>query len=315
MKIKSLDLENVCGYRKAKFDFTDKSGNINNISLLYGPNGCGKSTLLDISNIVAAPRRFQGRDVSMLFRKMIHHADYDPTYQELHQFENIMKINAVLEEDGKEYKVNLEVDPRKVEGVQKGEIPFTDIGVVLNELPEDKNYYAFYSNADNPSNMSRFQINAKAKDIFLDIATAVYGYECVLEKEVEEYDSQVGDYVTFFTDFIIRKEDEGEDIRVHFKRMSAGEKKIATLLAEMCSPAQKDMFDIYLIDNVELHIYFERHTLMIDKLLEHFPDKQIIATSHSPILVGLKGVIEPYMPKESLFDVVATKRAGVSQLM
>jgi predicted ATPase len=167
------------------------------------------------------------------------------------------------------------------------------------------------TDADNPSNLVKFQIEESASDTFLDIAQSIYGYECYLEKEVEEYDSQAKKNVSYFTDFVIVKEDDGEDyepVHVHYRTMSAGERKIATMLRQMCSPLHKDVNDIYLIDNLELHAHMLRHTVMVDKVKEYFSDKQIIATSHSPILVGLPGVIKPYMKKEELHDVVAIRK-------
>jgi predicted ATP-binding protein involved in virulence len=43
--------------------------------------------------------------------------------------------------------------------------------------------------------------------------------------------------------------------------------------------------DIILVDNIEMHVYFERHARMIDKLIESFPDKQFIVTSHSGVMI------------------------------
>jgi len=185
-----------------------------------------------------------------------------------------------------------------------------EVGVVYNDLPSDKLEYALLTDADSPAHMAKFQIEQKAASTFLDIARAVYGYECFLEKEVEEYDSQRKEYVTFYTDFVIVKEDDGPgfpEVRVHYRRMSDGERKIATLLKQLCSPLSRDRFDIYLVDNIEMHIYMARHKKLVDKLLQHFPDKQFLATSHSPILVGTEG-IPAYLPPANLQDVISIRR-------
>ena len=88
--------------------------------------------------------------------------------------------------------------------------------------------------------------------------------------------------VVFYQDFIL---DKG-DVKVHFKSMSDGERKIATLLRSLCDPAQMDRSDIVLIDNLEMHVFVARHAKMVKKLLEVFPTKQFIVTSHSAVLVG-----------------------------
>jgi len=64
----------------------------------------------------------------------------------------------------------------------------------------------------------------------------------------------------------------------------------------MCNSIVYDNYDIFLIDNIELHIYFRRHMLLIEKIKEHFSNKQIIATTHSGIIVN-------NLEKKYLFDV------------
>jgi hypothetical protein len=34
-----------------------------------------------------------------------------------------------------------------------------------------------------------------------------------------------------------------------------------------------------------MHIYFKRHTIMVDKIMEQFSDKQLFITDHSGILI------------------------------
>lgn len=308
MKIVSLDLQNVCGYRQAFFNFRKSDGSINDIFMLYGVNGCGKSSILDIINILCSANRFVGRDFSLMFRKMIHHQDYNPSYESFQTFDNVMKVEALFEQDQEQYRVVIEVDPVKARLVQEGKLPHTAVGVIVNELPVDRKSYVFYSDADNPNNMAKFQVEKSVKDIFLDIAEAVYGYKCILENEVEEYDSQLKQHVTYFTDLVIEKDDDGDDhkVRVHYRRMSAGERKIATLLRQLCSPQQKDFYDIYMIDNCAMHIYFERHHKLVEKLLEHFPEKQFFMTTHSGTLIDY---VRDNCDPSSLKNIVEIRRA------
>ncbi|KKL03608.1 hypothetical protein LCGC14_2624390, partial [marine sediment metagenome] len=51
--------------------------------------------------------------------------------------------------------------------------------------------------------------------------------------------------------------------------------------------------DILIIDNIAQHIYWKRHMKLIEKLTEHFSDRQIIATTHSPIII--KNVTKEYL--------------------
>ena len=262
------------------------------------------SSALDVINIVSAPWRFVGRDVSMLFRKMIFHEDYDPGYEEYEPPTNVMRIEALFEDD---HEVVIELDPDKIQLLQQGYIDHDEVGVLKNDLPRNPSQHAFYSDADNPANLQKFQINSECHDMFLDIAESVYGYKCELGKEVTEYDTESDSYVTFHTDFIITKPYGDDPIRVHYRRMSAGERKIATLLAQLCNPLQRNHYDIYLIDNVMMHIYTPRHTKMIDKMIEHFSNKQLMMTTHST--VALNHVKRKY-GKRYLYDIEQYRRTG-----
>jgi predicted ATP-binding protein involved in virulence len=118
--------------------------------------------------------------------------------------------------------------------------------------------------------------NTELADRFLEMAKVVYEFDCYFDKEVEDKNKR------YFTDFVINK----WGTKVHFKSMSDGERKIATLLAGLCDETYMSTVDIVLVDNIEMHIYFKRHSAMIDKLLECFPDKQILATTHSGVLIN-----------------------------
>ena len=335
MKIKRLELQNICGYRKATFKFHP------HLNMLFGPNGSGKSNLLNIISIMSSPRRFAGRDFSMHFRKMIMHEDYDPvSLTKWDSFVGTMNATAIFEVDGADRKVVLEVDPSKVKALEEASanVEASDtynelveqIGIIENELPEEQIDYAFYVDADNPSNMSKFQLNSESADTFLDIADAVFGYECYLDKEVRldgtgktstgrRFAHLIGEKVksekieaSLYTDFVLVKKDDGEQyppVKVHYRRMSDGERKISTLFKQMCTPSQYNTFDMFLIDNLELHVYANRHKAMIDKIQQHFEEKQIIATTHSPILVGMDS-IKPYLPAENRLDVLEIRKRG-----
>lgn len=284
IKIKSIRLKNYCGYRDTSFDFTLPDGSIKHMSCFFGPNGCGKSTVLNAVEIMCNAYRYHDRDLDLFFRKLVYHPDYDPTYASLYEI-NDMEMQAIFTTD----------DGDK-------EVIITNRKLVKNELPQrERMSFHCYTDADNPMNLYKFQLHAETKDRFLDLAKTVYGFEC--DMGAESPDLQDGNEF-FFCDFIIKK----HDTKVHFKRMSDGEKKIATLLRDLCNPTRMDMNDIILIDNIEMHIYKDRHAKLITKILEIFPTKQFLVTTHSPILVGMKDeslglVIPAFMPESSLYDI------------
>ncbi|MFW6172498.1 MAG: hypothetical protein ACOC5T_02020, partial [Elusimicrobiota bacterium] len=181
------------------------------------------------------------------------------------------------------------------------------VRVIKNELPrrEAMSYY-YLIDADHPSNMYKFQLHSEMKDVFLELAQAVYGMNCHMGSDFA--DLQDGDE-SFYTDFIIEK----YGTMVHFKRMSDGERKIATLLRDLCNPIYMNLNDIILIDNICMHIYKDRHATLIEKIVELFPDKQFFITTHSPVLVGMKDVelgitIDPYLKCSSLYDLETYKQ-------
>lgn len=300
IRLRSLQLRNYCGFKNANFDFT-KDGTHKNLVIFYGPNGSGKSTVLQAIYQLGNPEQYRGRSCDLLLRKMTFNPDYQETEDNWRYVmkRDIRKADMIIEgtfdtDDG----------PKRVVIGNHSE---AGSGVLVNDFPPDKKYLVFSTDADNPMNTCRFQLNQKYQDTFLDIAEAVYGYKCELPSgnfaEVEEYDADTGEYIIFKTDLIIHK----EEAKVHFKRMSAGEKKIATMLAMLCSPLHYDRFDIFLIDNVAMHVYVSRHETLIDKLRQHFSGKQIFATTHSAVMIDHIGYT---LGTEYLYGVHKKNRWG-----
>jgi len=255
------------------------------------------STVLDAARILSSPWRYSSRNVVALFRKSVFNKDYDPIYGAYaSNSEDIMALEGIFTSPDGDKKVRFEYDPVKAKLIEEDEMDFREVGVKINELPQGQPDYAYFVDADNPINMGKFNLAKESEDVFLDIAKTVYGYDCWLDKEIDEKDHVTGDVYTFYADFIIYK--PKEDVKVHYKRMSAGERKIATMLADLCSPVKRKEYDIFLIDNIEMHVYFKRHLPMMDKIREHFGDKQILATTHSGVIIE-----SPETPKHELFDI------------
>ena len=298
LKLKKLYLQNYCGYQDAEFDFTRPDGSIKPISVFFGPNGCGKSTCLNAVDLLGNAQQFMGRDNDLVFRKMTFHPDYDPTLPHFAKHEVEMSIRGVFEADGEEKIVELS----------------STRGVVANELASWRNIV--YIDADHPMNMKKFQLPADRAELFLDIAETVYGYHVSLGKAVATYEENWdgrsdtyekfskgdlgGEKYDYFLDLTI---DKGDAI-VHFKSMSDGERKIATLLRNLCDPVVIDRSDVVMVDNIEMHIYFKRHAKMIDKLVSCFPEKQFIVTTHSGIMIDHIGKT---FGEDCLFDVPTIK--------
>lgn len=285
VKVKSVHLVNYCGYTDCTFDFTYGDG-VLPFSVFFGPNGIGKSTCLDAIRMAGAPNALaRGGNLSVMLRKFVHDEEYLPG------------VDAVAESKVKNHMI-VEVHFLTEHGIKR--VIIDNDGVLVNELPPTsmKGGYVYFADADNPMSTGKFMLAAEHADKFLDFTRAVYGYECSLASPV----SSQG--VKFFTDFVIRK----GSVKVHFKRMSAGEKKIATLVSDLCQPIYTTGRDIVLVDNVEMHVYWKRHTRMIDKLRAIFPDKQLITTTHSSHVIDhiepdARFDLEEYRPDYKLMEL------------
>lgn len=278
VKIKNIHLQNYCGYKNIEFDFT-KEAKIKKLITFFGPNGCGKSSCLEAVHLLCNAKRLQNMDTSVLFRKLTFHNDYNPiVIDDFLKAKEPMIVSGIFETDDGDKEV----------------IIHSDEGVVKNELSYSNYGHCYYIDADNPMNMNKFQLHDQMKETFLDMAKAVYGHECYLQNEVDALGNDIDEeqyeteekYTTgeiFYTDLVIDK--KYSQTKVHFKRMSAGEKKIATLLRDLCNPEYINNIDIVLIDNAMMHIYFSRHMLLLRKVLKLFPDKQFLITTHSGYLL------------------------------
>lgn len=305
IRVKKLILENYCGYKNCQFNFVKKDGSIKNFVALYAPNGAGKSTCLNAINLLGSAHRLQNNDTDMLFRKTVYNQDYDPVYASYQKKnERIMKISGMFHTDEGDKQVILSSEQKR--------------GVILNELPKKFGGAVYFLDADNPINLSKFQLNEKCHQKFLRISKDIYDYPVSLNKAQTalELQGQIDNSFEknesdnspkFHSDVMIQK----DDVTVHFKSMSAGEKKLSTLISSMCMEQLNGNSDIWLIDNIELHIYFKRHPKLVDALIREFPNKQFIVTTHSGILVGTDGV-KGYLTDQQKMDVFEIKKGNIN---
>lgn len=266
LTLKSLRLVNFGGYRDTtfKFDATRQP-----IALFFGPNGYGKSTILEAIRFTSNPLVFKDREKGawLYLKPWTYDNNYSAAGANVKIARNELYVHAIYDQDGSERNVVLGND-----------------GFIVNELEEQHRGYAFYADADNPINWAKFQLHSELAEKFIKLAEAMYGFEVDLDNEVKdqiaEPDGSISTHL-FYQNITITK---GKD-KVPFTRMSAGEKKIATLIRQLCDPDSLLGRDIILIDNMEMHVYFKRHPKMLRSLREHFNGKQFLATTHSSIMV------------------------------
>jgi len=304
IRLKSIHLENYCGYRDILFDFNDQ------MNIFIAPNGSGKSMLLNAIYLLSSASRFYGKNTVLSFRKYTYDPDYNPGKQELQiamaDLKRDEKGRIVIDntKDAKydpsalglqtrdpEYLKNIlkNLSEMKITGVfdknnENKEVILKTSGVDKNELyNKESESFCYLIDADSPTNNNNFQIAVEYEKRFIDLAEACYGYRSILDNKVSSSGKmQVDkDDILFYRDFILQKP-WGD--RVHFKNMSGGEKKLATLLRYLSDEEYMNRYDIILIDNIEKEIYFKRHKQMVQKFLDTFPNKQFFVTTHSSVL-------------------------------
>lgn len=282
-KIKSLKLKNFCGYRDSEFDFTDQNGQPKHFIVLKGANGVGKTSILQCIKILCNASRFATRDCSVLFNKYVFSQDYQPTTQVYKQkLKQIAASNGdqqMYKNIGTGFSHTTEMYAEATFKTQLGDkrVIINNKGVVLNQLPGLPDGHVYGIDADHPMEMNKFSL-ADGNDwtqVFIEMAKSVYNYDCEFGAKVK-----VGEQI-FFTDFIIHK----WGTKVHHKSMSAGQKKICSLLKSLCDIQRINNVDMILVDNIQMHIYYERHPKLFENLKLLYGQHQFILTTHSGTLI------------------------------
>lgn len=266
MKIKSLELKDYCGYRQSSFDFDRQ------FSCLYGPNGCGKTTALNVIMTLCSSLDYgdPASDPMAAMRVKMALAPY------IRDGCVSFRVKGVFEHEGKDY-----------------EVVFTDKGFEKNELIKSVFWWpglVYFAKFDQDTRV--FCLPEDRWAAFKLCYEAIFGYRV----EPDYYtltDPKTKSKEIIATGFYLYKPHG----KISFERASAGEKKVAKSLSQIVNlPAQR-LPHVVLVDNLEMHVYYQRHLIMFDTIKKMFAKMQVIATSHSTIIV------EKYEPKTDLINV------------
>lgn len=277
MKIKSLSFRDYCGFRKLALNFRD-------FTCLVGPNGIGKTTILNAVSLMLCSLDFDAADatpggfggvkpevrIQQYLRKNIRNID-DPGAA------NSFRAEALFEHEGVEYPIVL-----------------TEKGFEQNNLIKQDFWWAglcYFARFD--SDMVNFQLRYELWPKFKKAYEGITGISIDPDVYTETDLRKIGQNGDIVTGFFMNKDGD----RVKSSRASAGEKKIAKTLSQIVNLEEARQPSIVLIDNLEMHVHYKRHLRMADEIKDLFKGKQIIGTTHSPVLIN------EYSPKEDMFDI------------
>jgi hypothetical protein len=304
MKIRRLKLKDYRGYYEADFSFED------DFSCLFGPNGIGKTSVLEAVSLacssldfgeiefeaVEPPAPFGGGDddddvvMSPMSAAIVTPAMRRMTYlrkniRDIDEEDAAtgFRIEATVEHDGKEHQIIL-----------------NEKGFEENIVSEEWWWAGLTYMAQFDADMRKFSLPMELWDKFASRWEQITGYG--IEPDVYVVDSQGSENAMDVN------EEEGKEYavgfwiikpnrRVYSRKASAGENKIAKVLGQITSLPAERMPHVILLDNVVMHVHYKRHLDSIEAIKGIFDGIQIIATTHSPIL------IEQYEPRSQLIDV------------
>lgn len=302
--LKKLKLVNYCNFESYEIDFTKPSGEPYKYVCFFGPNGIGKSTLLEAISMLTA--NWSGRGESFIrqsLQKYVRSEDYDPTWQkvldkQIASAPKGMMIEGTYMMDGDEYIVQLTENGyvrNDFAPIPPDDLDKEDAAAIVQSGPWGREHLkyrqriAHFLKSDSDLSMHKFQLHFAQKDKFEKIISTIMRYPTKVSEPV----GFTGDERTYCTDVTIEKKGH----KIHFKRMSAGERKICKSFSEVFNtmqalaypaPGESAMVGwprLLLLDNVVMHVYYDRHVQMIDCLKEVFEQQQIFATTHSGVLI------------------------------
>ncbi|KKM97168.1 hypothetical protein LCGC14_1170720 [marine sediment metagenome] len=300
--LKQLTLTNFCNYDHHVFDFTREDGTPYPFVCFFGPNGAGKSTLLEAISMLT--QNTAGRSANFVqnsLQKYVRHLDYNPTYQQVidaNKETTEMVVEGIYEMDGQDFVVRLTqngwerndfapVPPLSADLIEAKTIRRS--GPWKDDYLSHMQRISHFIRSDSDLSMNKFQLHESRQRDFEQIISKIMRFpaECIPPTGLSTEE------LNYCTDFVIVKNSH----RIHFKRMSAGERKICKSFSELLNlmrslehpgPGERPMPGwppILLLDNCVMHVYYDRHVQMVDSLKDIFAQQQIFATTHSGILI------------------------------
>jgi len=264
IKIKSIHIQNLKGYKDYTFDFSqDRDGDeqCKTFVCFHGPNGTGKTTVLEAIQLIFS--RFDSYEADRLKAYL---------------------GKNVRNEDGKSSGIYSEEDFLLTATIQKSPTEFYEVQInktgFIKDHPDDVKdiFYRLFFYARLDQELNQFQLNRDKWPIFKELCEAVTGFE-IEEKEnvfdLSEDPVQAELMNKYILGFWVKKPHE----KISHTECSAGERKIIKSFSTMLNMEYTPK--VICIDNATMHVELGRHIALIESIKKCFPDSQIFATTHS----------------------------------
>jgi len=265
IKIRSIRIQNLKGYKDYFFDFSQKDGECKSFACFHGPNGTGKTTILDVIQLIFS--KFDNYEEDRLrahLGKSVRNED--GVSSGVYSNEDFL-ITAIIQK------------PTSIGYPEVYEVQINKNGFIKDHPSYIKNIlYRLFFYARLDQELHQFQLNREKWPLFKELCEAVTGFQ-IEEKEnvfdLSEDPIQADLLQKYVLGFWVKKPHE----KISHTECSDGERKIiksfSTLLNMEYTPK------IICIDNITMHVELGRHIVLIDAIKKCFKGSQIFATTHS----------------------------------
>lgn len=301
----SLELEGInCFKDKQTIDLSEENGNYSPWTIILGDNGTGKTTLLRVLD------RMQPIYSSMEQKYLPYLFLYSSILKSDFLYVNLSLDNKEI----KKFMYKKLTDNRSEGGDKNGEsnnnFPFLISYGASRRMSKNPNIYQKENNLN--KNTSLFDESIELINVeewylqkFLALSSAENGVKVKLEQQLALIEKVVVDFLPDVLDLRIKEiktvNDKSalevkinENEWINLRNLSFGYQTLTALIVDIASKMMEQYPNsanpleepvIVLIDEIDLHLHPKWQRTVINKLSEHFPKAQFIATSHSPLIV------------------------------
>jgi len=279
--IRRVSLENFRWVKEGTFEFgTD-------FTCLLGGNGEGKTTVLDAISLCCSSLDFAG-EIGAIAKG----EDWSPTATPKQRRDAYLRRNVRAFRDNNPTGFRVETTMEH-EG-ETLEVVLTEKGFERNDILEKPWWWAgltYYAKFD--SDMVNFQLRHDLWPAFADAFEGVTGIPVEPEVMTDDELEELGEDSRVVTGFFLLK----GGLRIPSRYASSGEKKIGKTLSQVVNLEKERLPHVVLVDEIERHVHYKRHLAMLENLKRIFAGMQVIATTHSTV------VMDRYEPRSHLLDV------------